>query len=400
MRAMDKNLTDTIKVLAEQIHKKQVGWRRHLHQYPETANEEFETTEFLKTELKKIGIKILPIKMPTGVLAEIKGPSQGKTVAIRSDIDALPIVERSGVPFNSKNEGRMHACGHDMHMATVLGTASLLYQLKDRLNGTVRFIFQPAEEQPPGGAVPMIANGALKDVGMILGLHVDPLLATGKIGLRDGITMASVTDFDLIIHGRSGHAARPQHAVDAIVTAAEVLESLQKIVSRETDPISPTALTFGKIEGGTARNVIAERVTLTGTARTLSAIDAKRIPTLIKRTSDNVCKARGAKSELKIIARYPVLHNSPLTNRIFSDSYRNLFGERRTVVTDQTLGGEDFACYLQKVPGAMFRLGVMNKKIGADKSWHSPQFIADEQGLFFGTSLLVASALDYLGNRD
>ena len=243
---------------------------------------------------------------------------------------------------------------------------------------------------------PMIANGALKNVSMIFGLHVDPHLATGKIGIRDGVTMASVIDFDLIIHGRGGHAARPQHAVDAIVIAAEVVESLQKIVSRETDPTSPTAVTFGKIEGGTARNVIADTVTLTGTARTLSALDSRRLPKLIKRTAENICKAHGARAEMKIIARYPVLHNSPKTNQIFERNFKRLFGSGKVGQTDQTLGGEDFACYLQKVPGAMFRLGVMNKSIGADKSWHSPHFIADEEALFFGTSLLAASVLDYL----
>ncbi|MDF1543554.1 MAG: M20 family metallopeptidase [bacterium] len=381
---------------ARRIHKSQVSWRRHLHQNPETANEEFETTRFLRAEIKKLGLRILPIKMKTGLLVELKGSSPGKTVAVRTDIDALPILEQSGVPFKSRRPGFMHACGHDMHMATVLGLAAVLKNFQKKLKGNVRFIFQPAEEKPPGGATPMIENGALKNVSMIFGLHVDPHLATGKIGVRDGVTMASVIDFDLVVHGRGGHAARPQHAVDAIVIAAEVIESLQKIVSRETDPILPTAVTFGKIEGGTARNVIADRVLLTGTARTLSARDSRRLPKMIKRTADNICKAHGAKAEMNIIARYPVLHNSPKANRLFERNFKKLFGAGKIEQTDQTLGGEDFACYLQEVLGAMFRLGVMNKSIGADKSWHSPHFIADEQALFFGTSVLAASVLDYL----
>ncbi len=389
---------DKVTERAKRIHKKQIAWRRHLHQYPETANDEFQTTKFLRGEIKKLGLKVLPLKMKTGLLVELKGAKPGKTVAIRTDIDALPILEQSSVPFKSRRKGFMHACGHDMHMATVLGLASVLKQFKDELQGNVRFIFQPAEEHPPGGATPMIANGALKNVSMIFGLHVDPHLATGKIGVRGGITMASVIDFDLIIHGRGGHAARPQNAVDAIVIAAEVVESLQKIVSRETDPISPTAVTFGKIEGGTARNIIADTVVLTGTARTLSALDSRRLPKLIKRIADNICKAHGARAEMKIIARYPVLHNSSKTNRIFERNFRRLFGGGKVSETEQTLGGEDFACYLQKVPGAMVRLGVMNKSIGADKSWHSPHFIADEQALFFGTSLLTASVLDYLNS--
>lgn len=350
----------------------------------------------MKERVKKIGLKILPIKLKTGLLFELKGKFKGPTIAIRTDIDALPIIEQTKLTFKSKNKGCMHACGHDMHMATVLGVAAILNELKDNIHGKVRFIFQPAEEMPPGGARPMIASGALKDVSTILGLHVDPHLATGKIGLRDGVAMASVTDFDLIIHGQCGHAARPHRAVDAIVTAAEVIESIQKIVSRNIDPIQPVAITFGKVAGGTARNIISDKVILTGTARALSPKAAKVLPRLIKNTAESICKARGATVEMKMIADYPVLSNHPKTNRIFAGNFELLFGKGKIVETEQTLGGEDFACYLNKTKGAMFRLGVMNKKIKADKSWHSPLFIADEKAIYYGTSLLVASAIDYL----
>lgn len=350
----------------------------------------------MKERVKKIGLKILPIKLKTGLLVELKGKFKGPTIAIRTDIDALPIIEQTKLTFKSKNKGCMHACGHDMHMATVLGVAAILNELKDNIHGKVRFIFQPAEEMPPGGARPMIASGALKDVSTILGLHVDPHLATGKIGLRDGVAMASVTDFDLIIHGQCGHAARPHRAVDAIVTAAEVIESIQKIVSRNIDPIQPVAITFGKVAGGTARNIISDKVILTGTARALSPKAAKVLPRLIKNTAESICKARGATVEMKMIADYPVLSNHPKTNRIFAGNFELLFGKGKIVETEQTLGGEDFACYLNKTKGAMFRLGVMNKKIKADKSWHSPLFIADEKAIYYGTSLLVASAIDYL----
>ncbi len=292
----------------------------------------------------------------------------------------------------------MHACGHDMHMASIIGTAKVLSEMKEHLDGTVRFIFQPAEESPPGGATPMIENGALKNVSMIFGLHVDPQLPLGKVSVRDGVTMASVRDFDIIIKGTGGHAARPHFAVDAIVTAAEVIDSIQKIISRETDPISPTVITFGKISGGTARNVIADEVILTGTARTLSEKAHKEVPKLIKRTVDSICRARGAKAEIKMISNYPLLTNHPTTNRIFKKNYETLFGKGKVLKTPQTLGGEDFAQYLQKVPGAMFRLGVMNNKIGANKSWHSPKFKVDEESLIYGTSLLAASVIDYLGS--
>jgi amidohydrolase len=381
---------------AHSLSKQQIAWRRHLHQYPELSNEETQTTAFLKDHLKKLGLKFLPLKTKTGVLAELKGNAAGPVVAIRSDIDALPILENSGLPFQSKNAGCMHACGHDIHMATVLGTATVLAQLKNTFAGTVRFIFQPAEELPPGGARPMIASGAVADAKMIFGLHVDPEVPTGRIGLRDGATMASVFDFTLRIFGVSGHAARPHSAVDAIVTAAEVIGSLQTIVSREIDPIEPVVITFGKIEGGTASNVIANEVVLAGTARTLSAPTFRKLPKLIARTVNGICKARGASFAIEPIADYPVLSNSPAANNILRKNFDLLFGAGKVMATPPVLGGEDFACYLQEVPGAMFRLGVMNKRIKADKPWHSPQFIADEAALPFGTALLAAAARDVL----
>ncbi len=394
---LSDQLCREIRQVADRVYTQQVRWRRHLHAHPELSTQEFDTTGFLKIKLRALGAKILPLKLPTGILAEISGTGPGPVVAIRSDIDALPINERSGVPFASKVPGRMHACGHDMHMATVLGSAAVLAKLRSRFRGRVRFIFQPAEEMPPGGARPMIEQGALRNVKLILGLHVDPTVATGRIGLRDGVTMASVFDFDLIVHGKGGHAARPHTCVDAVAVAAEVINSMQKIISREIDPISPVVITFGRIEGGTARNVIADNVTLTGTARALSPAVARRLPVLIRRTVAGVCKARGARFDMNEIARYPVLANNTEANRLFARNYEWLFGSGRIVTTEVVLGGEDFACYLEKVPGAMFRLGIMNKKIKANEPWHSDRFKADEQALTYGAALLTACVLDALG---
>ncbi len=377
------------------IQKTQIKWRRHLHRHPEVANEEFETTAWLKKVVKDLGLKLLPLNMETGVLAEIKGTKPGPTVAIRADIDALPVLEQTGLPFASKNKGRMHACGHDAHSAIALGTAAVLMKMRESLRGNVRFLFQPAEEKPPGGARPMIASGALRNVATIFGIHVDPHLAVGKIGLRDGPAMASVYDFDLIIKGRGGHAARPQTAIDAITTAAEAVSSIQKIVSRETDPVTPVAITFGRVEGGTARNVVADRVVLAGTARTFSRAARKKVPALIKRTVAGVCRAHGAGYEIVEAASYPVLVNHAGTNRLFARNQESLFGKNRVVEAETVLGGEDFACYLLEVPGAWMRLGVMNKKTGADQPWHSPRFIIDEEAMYFGTALLVAATLDY-----
>ena len=302
---MEKQQFTDILSAARDGYPDQVAWRRHLHRHPEIAFEEHDTTRFLRDTCRTLGLAERKLTMKTGLLAEVRGIRKTPIVAIRTDIDALPVTEQTGLEFASCRPGFMHACGHDMHMATVLGAARILARMANRLPGTIRFLFQPAEEHPPGGARPMIAEGAIDSVTAILGLHVDPHVPTGKIGLRDGVTMASVTDFDLVIHGTGGHAARPQDAVDAIVVASELIAALQTVVSRHTDPISSVAVTFGRIEGGTARNVIADEVRLTGTARSLSAADARRLPKLIKRTADGICRAHGAKATMNLIADYP-----------------------------------------------------------------------------------------------
>ena len=390
------DLIKSILILAEKNHPRQIKWRRHFHQYPELAFNEIKTTRFIKTETKKLGLKINPLKLPTGLSASLGPIGKGRAIAIRSDIDALPITETNKVPYKSKIVGRMHACGHDVHIATVLGTAFILSQLKQHLPGEVRFIFQPAEEQPPGGAQPMIAEGILDQINAILGLHVDPHLPIGQISLRDGPTMASVYDFDINVIGRVGHPARPHTAIDAIATAAEIIESLQKIVSREIDPVSPITITFGMIEGGMARNIIADRVKIAGTARTLEPIIAKKAEKLIRRTVAGICKARGASFEIDTIAGYPVLKNNPAINRLIGQNFKKLYPKSKIAVTEPVLGGEDFACYLEKIPGAMFRLGVMNRSIGADKPWHADNFMVDESSMKAGSALLALAAIDFL----
>lgn len=388
-----------IQQLARHGHKQQVAWRRHLHQYPEIANKETKTTAFLKKELKQLGLKILPLKLKTGVLAELKGKLPGPTVALRSDIDALPVTEETGVKYASKFPGYMHACGHDVHMATMLGVAAALAKGRDQLAGNARFIFQPAEEDPPGGARFMIEQGALDGVATIFGLHVDPHLAVGRIGLCDGPMMAMVYDFDLIIKGRGGHAARPQFSVDAIVVACEVVDALQKLVSRQSDPSDPLVLTFGQIEGGTARNVIADRVRLVGTARTLSPAFGLKIPRLIKKITGGVCRAHGAGFEMTEDPAYPILINDAVTNASYGEVCRFLFGRRSVRPVEATLGGEDFAYYLQKVPGAMFRLGIRNPKIGAVQPWHSSKFMVDEEAMYYATAVMIGTTLKYLAEH-
>lgn len=382
---------------AKKLLPSQIKLRREFHQNPELSFEEFQTTKRIKDYLKKHYIKTKPLQMKTGAVGIINQKAK-RAVAIRTDIDALPITEQSSLPFRSKKKGLMHACGHDIHMAVVLGVASLLNEIKDELPGGVKFIFQPAEEMPPGGAQPMIKEGVLKkpDVKMIFGLHVDPTVPTGKITLRNGPTMASVIDFDITVLGQGGHAAMPHRAIDAIAVASELVGSAQKIVSREINPLKPVVLTFALINGGRVRNVIADKVLLQGTARTLAPENMKKIPQLIKRTVDGICRAHGAKYEIKILSGYPVLSNHEKANRILSDAAAELFGRRIISTTPQTMGGEDFALYLKEVPGAMFRLGIRNNKIGANKHWHSSEFIADEESIYYGTALLSLAVLRFL----
>ncbi len=388
---------------ARELHSQQVKWRRHFNQNPELSDREFKTTEFINNILKKEKIKTIPLKgMATGTAALIEGKNpNGKTAALRTDIDALPIVEQNKIPFKSKNEGVMHACGHDVHMSIMLGATLLLNQMRDDLGGTIKVFFQPAEEMPPGGADQMIKAGVLKnpDVDMIFGLHVDPTLPVKQFSLRDGPTMASVTDFDITVKGVTGHAAVPHRAVDAIVAAAELIESIQKIASREVNPMENAVITFGTISGGTARNVIADTVFMKGTARTLSPETLKKLPNLIRRTAAGIAKARGAKIDINFVANYPVLVNHASANRILGESMKELFGGGSIKDTPTTMGGEDFAYFLQKIPGAMFRLGVKNSKIGADKSWHSPQFMVDEDAIYFGTAIMIDAVKRFLNGK-
>ena len=381
---------------ARQLYKTQLTWRRHLHRHPELSNQEFKTTEFIRKELKALGLKLLKVNYPTGVIAELTGARSGPTVAIRADIDALPILERTDIPFRSTVPGVMHACGHDVHTSVVLGAAALLSEMRKELCGNVRFIFQPSEETPPGGAIEMIASGAMKNVSVIFGLHVDPHLQVGKIGLRDGSVFAANWDFDVIIRGRGGHGARPHLAVDAIAVAAQAVNRVQHIISRESDPIEPLVVSFGEIHGGTARNVVADTVQMTGTARWLSEKLDGKVEKMIAGAIKSVCRSYSATCEIIDIGSYPLLKNAPPVNAIYRRNWEQLFGTGKISITEPVLGSEDFASYLTKAPGSMFRLGVMNKKIKSDQPWHSAFFKVDEEAIFYGTSLLTASTLDYL----
>lgn len=390
---------DKIRRLSEQFAPRMVKLRRHLHQYPELALNEYKTAKTIAAELKRLGLSVTTGQYKTSVMGLLQGGYTGKTAAVRSDMDALPITEQTNLPFRSRYEGRMHACGHDVNMAAAVGAAAILSRLRDQISGNVKFIFQPSEEVHPGGAKFLIEAGVLErpGVGAIFGIHVYTDLPTGYIGLRFGPMMAQSDDFDLTISGLSGHGARPHETIDAIVCASHVIQALQTLTSRRIDPVEPVVVSIGSVHGGEARNVICERVELKGTVRTLNPKTARRMPRLLSEVIEGVCRSYNAKFKLDYYSGYPILRNHPRVVEIIKTAVSNLYSSRNVIEIEQpAMGGEDFAYYLQKVPGAMLRLGARNEKIGADKPWHSPHFVVDENAIPIGAATLAASVWEYL----
>jgi len=389
-----------IKELAPKYHDRMVSLRRYFHSNPELAFEERKTSAKIKSELKrlKIGHKSLA---RTGVLG-FMGKKSGPVCAIRSDMDALPIIEKTSLRFKSKNAGKMHACGHDIHMATVLGAAMILSDIKSELPGGVKFIFQPAEEVPPGGAIRMIKEGAMKNppVRMVFGLHTDPNITAGKIGCREGVLMAEVLDFDITIKGRGGHGARPHDTIDSIAVTGQLITTLQTIVSRRIDPIASGVVTIGEISGGTARNVIASEVHLKGTIRATDPDVVQRIKKELETILRGVTQSYGAKFTLEYVANYPVLYNNPRANDLIMETAAELYGKKSvTILENPGLGGEDFARYLKYAPGAMFRLGIRNRKVGAVYQWHSDHYNSDENSMIYGSAVLAGAVVKFLTSK-
>ncbi len=374
-----------------------VNLRRSLHRIPETAWTEVKTSALLQRELKRLGIPFKVIAK-TGILAELRN-GKGKCVAFRTDIDALPITEQTGYSFRSLHPGKMHACGHDVHMATITSAAALLVGLRQKFRGTVKFIYQPAEESPPGGAEVLVKAGVLKNpvVDMIFALHVDPLRPVGRIGIREATMCAGTLDFDVVVRGKGGHGAYPHLAIDPIVCTAALISSLQTIVARDVSPFEPAVVTVGKIESGTARNVIPDSCRIEGTARSLTNEGLKRLAERIRKITNDIARAHKCQAEVAFTWGYPPLVNAAAANRRLRESAIKLLGRAQVdTVETPSMGGEDFAHFVNAVPGAMFWLGVRNPKIGAIHSLHHQQFRADEGAITIGASLLAQAAIDFL----
>lgn len=367
-----------------------IEMRRFFHENPELSFKEVKTQEKIISELKAMGLN--PVKIAeTGVYADIMGKFPGRTVAVRADIDALPVKENNSKEYRSKNEGVMHACGHDAHTAMVLGLAKFMMSENRNFPGKIRVFFQPAEEAPPGGAVKMIEEGLLEGVDFVIGQHVDSQLPAGYIGYRAGPVSANSDTFFITIKGKGGHGSRPEGGIDAIYAASLFVTSLQAIRSRILPQTSPAAITVGTINGGYRHNVIADNVELSGTVRTVSEEERKSAEVRIKSLLDGIESFLGISYEYKFEYGYPVMTNDPEITSIVREEAGKIVGENRVKETSQMLGGEDFGYYLQKRKGTFYRLGIANKKKGIVASNHSPEFDIDEEAL--GTGVEVLSSI-------
>ena len=382
-----------------QLKKYVVAWRRRIHASPELSFHEVLTSKAIAAELKRLGWQVKTGVGGTGVVGLLQGKTQGKTVALRADMDALPVQEENQVPYCSKTPGKMHACGHDGHCAMLLGAASILIRNRAGLKGKVKLLFQPGEETPPGGALGMIAAGALESpkVDAVFGLHLDSSLPSGRIGLRQGPMMAASDNFKITIKGKGGHAARPHNCLDPITTGAQIVAALQTIVSRRVDPAQPAVITVGRFVSGTKHNIIPETALLEGTARSIDRHTWKMLPLWIKQIAENTARANGLTAEVEYERGYPVLYNDPRMINFSEGVVRSLLGPSAAAhIPAPLMGGEDFAYFLQKAPGAFLRLGSC-KDARTAFPWHHPRFNIDEEVLSKGAILLANLAERYLG---
>ncbi len=384
-----------IQELATTLAPRLIEIRRHIHSHPELSGQEHQTAAYVAGVLASSGVRATEGIGKTGVIGELKGNSNvSRWLAIRTDMDALPIQERTNLEFASKNPGVMHACGHDIHTTVGLGAAMILAQLEEKLSGHVRFLFQPAEEIAQGARW-MIADGAMKDVEGILGVHVFPTIPGGAIGIRHGALTAAADDLELIVMGESGHGARPHEAIDAIWIASQIITTLQQAISRTQNPLRPVVLTIGQISGGRAPNVIADRVKLLGTVRSLHPETYEKLPSWIEQIVSSVCQTYGAKYELNYKRGVPGVQNDPSLTQLLEAAALEALGRSQVqILPEPSLGAEDFSMYLEHAPGTMFRLGVGL----ADKPnypLHHPQFEVDEAAIITGVVTLAYAACQY-----
>lgn len=393
------NLKSKVQELAKELKPSVIAMRRHLHANPELSFQEFETASFVEAELIKIGLNPTIGIAGTGLSALIEGKNPSKkVVALRADMDALPIIEANDVSYRSKKLGIMHACGHDAHTSSLLGAAQILHSLRNDFEGSIKLIFQPGEEVAPGGASLMIKDGVLQNPSpiAILGQHVMPLIPVGKVGFRSGLYMASADEIYITVKGKGGHAAMPDNTIDSILISAHLIVALQQIVSRNANPKIPSVLSFGHIEGLGATNVIPNEVMIKGTFRTLNEEWRAEAKLRIRKLAEGLVQSMGGQCEVNIVDGYPYLENEPeLTNRAQRAAIEYL-GAENVLDLDIWMASEDFSYYSQEIDACFYRLGTRNEQKGIISGVHTPTFDIDEDSLEIGAGLMAWLAISEL----
>jgi amidohydrolase len=382
-----------------QFYESLLTWRRHLHQNPELSWEEYETTAYIEQVLRKIGITAIQKPLKTGLIALIEGKNPSKKcVALRADIDALPIQEANVCEYKSTKEGVMHACGHDVHSTCLLGAAQYLWNHREDFEGTIKLIFQPSEEKQPSGAEALIEAGALANpsVSSIIGLHVTPELETGKLGFRKGKFMASADEIYMTVHGKGGHAASPHLCIDPIIISANILIALQQLVSRYSNPITPTVLSFGDIHGFGATNIIPEKVTLKGTLRTFDEAWREVLHSKINSICQNIAESFGGSCEIDIPKGLSYVNNDDRITETIQNVAIELLGKEQVVEMPIRMGAEDFSAYGHQIPSSFFRLGTGNIAKNITATVHNPKFDIDENALSIGALAMAKMGMQLL----
>lgn len=388
--------TANLNELASDINSEVIKWRRYLHQHPELSFQEEKTSQFVYDTLKSFGNLELSRPTKTSVMARLIGKQPGKVLAIRADMDALPIQEENTFEFASKNPGVMHACGHDGHTAMLLGTVKVLSGLKDEIKGEVRFLFQHAEELYPGGGEEMVQAGVMEGVDLVIGTHLWSPLEKGKVGVVYGPMMAAPDTFWITVVGKGGHAALPHQTVDSIAIAAQVVTNIQHIVSRNTDPLDNLVVSITQFTGGTTHNVIPGSVELCGTVRSFDSKLRETVPATMERIVKGITEAHEATYEFKYEFGYRPVVNDDEVTAVIEETVREVFGEEALDMMRPNMGGEDFSAFQQKAPGAFFYVGAGNAEKGITYPHHHARFTVDEEALEIGVKTFLHATFKFL----
>lgn len=384
-------MQETIKALAKKYTPEFISVRHHLHAHPELSYQEFETSKFIQSKLTEFGIPF-QVKATTGVVGLIKGKNPDtRIIALRADMDALPIIEENEVPYKSKNIGVMHACGHDVHTTCLLGAAKILNELNNEWEGTIKLIFQPGEEKNPGGASLMIKDGVLENPApeAILALHVNTILEAGQLSFRGGKVMASADEIYITLKGKGGHAALPQATVDPILISSHLIIALQQVISRNNNPFNPSVLSITAINGGNTTNVIPNEVKLMGTFRAMDETWRFKAHELIRKIATDLVTSMGGSIDLHIDIGYPCVHNNETLTAQAMERAKHYMGAENVSETELRMGAEDFGYYAQQIPACFYRLGTMSKAKGITAGVHTPTFNIDEDAIEIGIGMMA-----------